>query len=474
MGKYSTNTANLPNNSPAPFTWSNNGFPSVLDNKETFLHFSAPKEGGKSQKNDFILASNRHFNLNLGNKLIEAGGEEFRRTQQVIANLLSCKKNVVVEIGKDNSARLHTTTDKCNSQHCAICNRIKSAKITNRVVKTLEDEENEELFDFKHFYFVTFTLKHNEETRNEIYLKELKDHLTKFYRSKIFTNNFLMTGAAKNAGLLSHFECTFTKNGFHIHNHALLVGDRLKMPIAEYEKELQKIWLKITGDSTGLRFDLVKVKDSLVEDKTMTYREKVIRSAVPEIIKYSTKAGAIAKMTDDDVSRYIDWIEYTKGLNFLNARGILRGLGITGAKSKYDEKAPEKEFKEDAKYIVTSTAKAKFNYDHRKSYIGDDKKKVFEDVFIKQIVGISYDITNLMHEVKSLLHMPLDDDLNRPAVRTNEYIIQRFLEEVGTIAPSTDDFPQEPKNLPEQLELDIYYSSNMKREDVTSWKSDYF
>lgn len=368
---------------------------SVLDNRETFLYFSSSDRGSYNQKKSYLRTYQRHRNLSLANRFIQAGYRNIPDIDTLIGRLLNCSKNVIVEKNKDGNGSIFQTSKFCRSNHCAICNAQKSAKLSNRLVSALCAQENQDLFQNKHFYFLTLTIRHTKEIRNYNYLKEFREYQKKLFDSKLVEDHFLMKRKGKNSGMLSHIECTMTNNGYHIHSHCIIIGNRLEVQANKFQKQLQQKWKKITGDSDQVRFDLIKKPPPPTTTEEEVNQFDFLLSAVKEIFKYSTKTGAIVKMNSTDLDLYKNWIVETKGKNFINASGILRGLKLTGSKSPYDMPAPPRETEENANYYLTRTANIKFNHEVKKDLSTKKRREILSEVFIQALDDYRTEVTKL-------------------------------------------------------------------------------
>ena len=331
---------------------------SVLDNKETFVQFCASTQGSKSAKDAFIKVSHRHRNLTLSNWLEESEKKEEIQVNKTIRRLRFCSSvSTIVESNTD--VEIFQTSKSCKSSHCSICLRQRSAKISKRIISALSADENQKLFDGKYFYFLTLTVKHDEETRQGIYLKEFKTYTQKLYRSKLWKSYFPYSNKSRQSGWITAYEVTLSeKGGYHIHAHTLICAPKLKIKVNHLQKELSAKWQKLTTDSFMIRLDLLNLKSS--ELRSDDANKKEVYAAVQELIKYGTKAGSFKNWDKEKSDLYADWIIKTKGANFINASGLFRGLELTGLKSKFDEKQ-EQQPVPDGKIFIGKTSQLKFN-----------------------------------------------------------------------------------------------------------------
>jgi len=380
-------------------------FTSVLDTKETLSHFSTEKCGHSSQIRDFTTAHYRYRNLFTAHILENSDHWNEDAILKAIKRLRFCKSTGTIEVNEKNQATIHKSGLTCKSAHCSICNRAKSNKLAMRFVEAYSDVDNKELFQDKHFYFLTLTVKHNEVVRKDIYLKEFNDYCNKLFRSKIWRTSFNVDQKKNQAGWIHCRECTFTKNGYHIHAHIIVCSSKIKSKAKELENELRNKWKKITKDSTGVRLDLLKRLYKFdKQGKRMIDNGQLIRT-VKELFKYGTKIGKIHSEDTERINMFAKWIIKTKGQNFVNASGLFRKLGITGATSKYDKKIERKEKKENCTYHFGPISKIKFLV----SPVGDipknEKKEVLDlacisaiDDHFKEVTDI-YDLMQDYHRV---------------------------------------------------------------------------
>lgn len=372
--------------------------PSVLDTKETFLHFSQKSKGSKDQKNHFFKAHYRYRNLYTAHLLELSKFVDHDQVNRTIRNLRYCRSIAIVEKKKDNTAAINSTSKTCKNPHCALCARARSTKLALRLISAITDQENSNLLNEKYFYFLTLTVQHNETNRNEIYLKEFNQYCNKLFRSKTFANAFEISKETKSAGWIKCTECTFSKTGFHIHAHIIICSNKLKQKVNYVQNSLKTTWKKITKDSDQIRLDLIKdLKTNRIKNQIKIDQKKVI-AAVKELFKYGTKTGKIHSKDIFKIDNLAKWIIATKGQNFVNASGLFRGLNLTGSKSKYDTKYQPEEQNLDSKYFAGQLSKILFNIPTNKNYNKDDRLKYLENVNITAITSEFSDITSFYDE----------------------------------------------------------------------------
>lgn len=448
---------------------------SVLDNKETLLQFSSSVAGSKEAKSAFVKVAHRHRNLTLANWLDESDKFEDVTVNKTVRRLRFCSSVSTIKETPQN-LELVQSSKSCKSSHCTICLRQRSAKISKRIIAALTDEKNKELFKNKHFYFLTLTVKHDEETRNGIYLKQFKGYTQKLYRSKIWKNYF-----PKGSGWITAYEVTLSENGgYHIHAHILICSPKIRIKANLLQAELSLKWQKITTDSYMIRFDLLNLKSQLMsnidESKIKDAKalqqlrdqqaeaQKEVYSAVQELIKYGTKAGSFKNWDKGKSNLYADWIVQTKGANFINCSGIFRGLQLTGLKSQYDEKKERLGFDE-GKYFIGKTSQLKFNRSTKITH-PDHRKKALEKVRIIQGEGY-LDITPIIEEMDEygiigLTEHEIKEHLNGWVNHAKKQVENQPLE--------IEPLPElEPYQEPQLFEPDIHQMPKLTESQLKNW-----
>jgi hypothetical protein len=327
-----------------------------LDTKETLRQFSfgmSQNVGTKEVKKAHGLSKQRLQNLTIADILETSTFKENPEIKKTISYLRWCSKDILLRSDFTDTIDVFGKSKNCKNPNCGICRRARSAKIAARVESAMTDPKNEGIFGEGEIYFLTLTVKTDEVTRTHNYLKEFKDYLKKFYRTKWFKKNV--------KGGLTSVENVIT-NKYHIHSHSLILCNDLEDYKAD-EQEIKKEWNKITGDSFIVKL-LPVVND--------------IRGAIMEVVKYSTKSPNIKGKYKDFPDLLAKWIIETKGQNFINALGVFRGLELTGNKSKYDEKFPAKFFTEQDIGVLTKTKKLNFNWSAA-AHIPKVKKQAFSE-----------------------------------------------------------------------------------------------
>lgn len=366
--------------------------PSVLDNKATFLQFLPRDKGTGDQRNAWFTSLYRYFNLRLASALESTSLGDEESITNVIRALRWCSSVSLVSVDRSN-ANIIGTSKKCRNKFCYLCNRAKSKKLSTRLIKAI----TEDLADYNdhHFYFLTLTLKHDEHTRNYDYLSELKDYQSKLFRSKIWLEIF-----GSDHGIIQAFENSMVK-GMHIHSHNMIFAPRLVIPAKLAQQKIRDKWLKLTKDSMVIRFDLIgKGIEDLDSEK--------MRKSVMELFKYSTKMSFKKRDSIYANERLAEWVLSSKSKNFTNARGLFRGLQLTGHKSRLDEKMEPKVLDVSIKHYFEKTSKIRFNHSTRKEYTAETRRKVLDDVFIQSIRD-NWDCSAMVEDVQHLLNFGIDE-----------------------------------------------------------------
>lgn len=330
-------------------------FGSLLDTKEITSHFSVQQKHRneyRTPKNTFIRANSRYYNLQLADKLQTFYDNcDKPKHQKILTTIKSlrccCSASVVEQVNNDTNVLLSSHT--CKSRSCAICSRERSQKYASRIDSLLKDETKSHLFEGKAFYFLTLPLFHTKDgTRSGVYLKDLKNYVTKLFRRKEIKNII-----GEESGRITCYECTFSEErGYNIHAHILIVCDKLKTPAKDVQKTVSDNWRKVTKDSYIVDFRLLKGQ-KLENGQTCYF------SAIKEVVKYSAKIGNVSKMNDVEVAMYVDWIEQTHNSRFFTTQGLLYGLNL----AQYDKKKSQtRDFEklDDGKYKVVRTMDLSF------------------------------------------------------------------------------------------------------------------
>lgn len=338
---------------------------SSLETKETLLHFSKTKNEQDPPKNlhyrGFIQALYYQANYSVSNALQASPYASHIEVNKAVRNLRFCCTMSLVEVGETNS--VVAGSFKCRNKFCHICNRARAMKYGSRLKLLLETEFLNQ--DYK-FYFVTITM--NSRNRKDDYLKELKSKQAKLIRSKVWSNIF---GEKKEVGMICSYENVIKKNRYHIHSHNLVMCKGLKMGAKKAHGLIRDKWMKLTGDSYIVHLKLLSSDDYV--------------KSIAELFKYSTKLGNLNKFTSKQVEMLSKWVISSKGMNFTNARGLLRGHELTSCKSKLDDNDRESIFNSMNDYLLAKTNSLRFNRSTTRQYSPDDRKEIKENVKLVDI-----------------------------------------------------------------------------------------
>ena len=200
------------------------------------------------------------------------------------ASLTFCNRRVIVE--KKGNEYLQAGAWYCGKKYCAYCSNRKRRKILNRFIDFFKSEKGKDLLKNYDLALLTLTLKHNKkDTRTEPYYKELSTHFA----------NGMKYGAFKKyiSGGFYNTEHTYsTRNGHHIHRHALILVPR-KFDILEnfltIQKELQTQWKKRTGGSFQIDLRPLGYDELTETTPSRTMVQKNINLHMLEVTKYITK-----------------------------------------------------------------------------------------------------------------------------------------------------------------------------------------
>lgn len=392
---------------------------SVLDNKETLLHFSHDSSQIAKHKSDFLKSHYRHLNLQLCDILHNTSQSSNEHIEKTIRRLSWCSSVGLVEEQESGAAHIVKSSKTCKHPFCHICNRRKSARLVQRLLQAVQDPDLSTLFQNKHYYFLTLTVKHNRETRNYNYLSEFKTYQAKLFRSKLWKSHFPYHKSNKQSGWISSIENVIKPESYHIHSHVLIVAPRLTTSISEVQAELQAKWFKITGDSTRLQLDLVREKSKVTETGDSSEVNSHILGAVREIFKYTTKTTTYDKMDSATAELLAQWMIDTKGKNFINAFGMLRGLQLTALKSKWDTKGELFEPHHDRHYHYDITSSILYNHNHKSNYSTAKRREVLPEVYIRSLSQYSIKVSSVIVEVLEQCDVGRTDD--------------QFIEQIGQI-----------------------------------------
>ena len=293
-------------------------------------------------------------------------------------------------------------------------------------------------------------MKHDEKTRQGVYIDELKKNVKQFFRSKLFKSHFPYHSKNPESGWITAYETTLSKTGgYHIHTHILLCGNPIKIPVNKLQKQISANWKKITKDSFVVDLQLIKIKDvnpDTGKEEIISNGKQGVYKTVRELVKYGTKAGKIRDWDFDKADLYSDWILSTRGKNFINCSGLFRKLQLTGMKSRYDDKPNYGELflKENEKILIGKMSQLRFN----KYTIQKEKHEheILKKVRIKTAVDFE-NITDSWGEFLKAFDRNLQEDeihyfLNKWIAEEKENLKQEF-----DYRPSEDERKRQIKKL---------------------------
>jgi hypothetical protein len=387
--KDNFNTDNTPGQAP---------FSSVLDNIGTFRHFSRSTPTNQADKKDFYTLYYRRQNLRLVQKLqcCKLGSEE--TIKKVTKQMLCCSSHSEVKEFEGNEAHITKTSKKCKSRYCLICSRIESNKNTMKFFNKATSEEHADFFQDRRFYFLTLTLKHNADIRNDNYLKELRSYISKLTRSKLFRDTFIQSKDKNNFGAIQSIEMTMNADSYHIHSHILICCHPLKNEVSKIETDLKNLWLKITGDSHQVRLDLIKWNPAVIEETEIEVTNDKLISVVSEVFKYVVKSESLSKMKGDQVDKMAQWIIDTKGKNFINALGYFRKLNLIRREKKEIIEETNKITPPVTSAAITKTIHIEGNAKLHKPLSKQLRRDILNYFKIVAIVDIHHDVTDIQDQ----------------------------------------------------------------------------
>ena len=384
---------------------------SVLDNIGTFRQFCDTSATNFRHKKDFYTLYYRRKNLLLKHKLENTSQKSNDIIQKVCKNLACCSSLSEVKNYEDTEVHISKTSKKCKSRYCLICSRIESNKNTMKFIDKATSEEHAPFFQPRYFYFLTLTVRHNEETRQGNYLKDFRKNILQLTRSKIYKDTFIQSKDKNNYGAIQSIEMTISKDTYHIHSHSLICSLPIKEKINTLQENLRSAWSKITGDSDQIRIDLIKYNpEDNHDDPEDNGTESLIRSA-SEVFKYVVKSSSLNALKPDQMEMLADWMIATKGKNFINALGYFRKLGIVRRvkKDETGESAPnENPIKE---VLLTKTININSNANLNLNYSKSARQQVLKYFKITAITDLFTDVTEIQDQVKDILKSFKNDEI---------------------------------------------------------------
>lgn len=357
---------------------------SSVHNIETLRQFCTSESPTKTtSKKDFVKVNQRWRNIQFAKMLERSSYSDNTFIQKNAKNLLCCQSMAMVGQNADGY-EIMEQSKRCRNKLCPSCSKVRANRMRHRFWDYLESSEGKEWSKDKKSYMITLTLKHDESTRKGVYLKELKGYITRLIRSKFWKDNF------KNAGWFTNYEMTYGKNGLHIHSHILIMADTVANKAKTIQNDLSKKWLKLTKDSSIVRFDLC--------GKKRNGSKSAVAEAM-EIFKYTVKGNSNTKV-QYECDYLAEWLIATKGANMITASGHFRGLGITSAVSQGETSHEQKEPKEYDHVFVGKTKDIRFEKSAKCSYstrkVKDYSKEPISDVSkLKEVTGYEFECRDL-------------------------------------------------------------------------------
>lgn len=189
----------------------------------------------------------------------------------------------------------------------------------------------------------------------------------------------------------------------------MVCTNRIKDKIVNIESELRNQWFKITGDSDQVKLDLIKQKKTKTETNNPEDPNQHIIDATQELMKYSLKTGDYYKLSDEHTELLANWIEDTKGKNFINAFGILRKLQITARKCKYDTVGEAYIPDSSERQFVDRLSKLKIESKIKEATNEIEKKRAINESYISQLSEDSQEVTQIAMDIQDWLEVTHND-----------------------------------------------------------------
>jgi hypothetical protein len=265
-----------PEKQVASFPGGSSAGPGFLHKREAGTRFTDPKSLKFFSSKWFKKKQNRDQVREIFRGVKETtGSRDFEYSRELIkggASLRYCNNVFLVKQVPGGLAPV--TAWNCGRKYCAICSQKKRKKLLFRYIEFFESTSGQILLDSYDLALFTVTLKHNAENlRTEPYYQELAEHW----------RNGIKYGAFKKylAGGFYNTEHTFTKNGHHIHRHALVLIPKefnLEEDHKKIQEELRSQWKQRTGGSFQI-------------DLTPFRQDRTLKENLLEVTKYITKRG---------------------------------------------------------------------------------------------------------------------------------------------------------------------------------------
>lgn len=379
---------------------------SVLDNKETFVQF--PTKNNVSNVRDFTTVYQRIQNLKISKMLSESYISDSDSIRRTMKSLNCCSSIALVGNTEENNKVIKRISKRCRHQLCSSCGRVRANLMRHRLMAWFETDDGKNWLKGKKAYFITLTLRHNDEIRNYVYLNELKGYVRKLILSKVFKKYFPYSKKEGGSGWFVNYEMTQGQNGLHIHSHVLVIADTVSTKVSEVQTQLQEKWVKLSKDSFGVRVDLAGKKKS-INSNSATHN---LVSEVLEIFKYSVKGSTKFTNNQKAKNELANWVRDTKGKNLITAGGYFRGLGITASKPKKEDIGDDfSERQSTSKSIaIGRTSQIKFNISAARYYTSKYLSTKLDHVFISSLSLDFIELEGIETEVDFLLKLGFNDD----------------------------------------------------------------
>lgn len=152
--------------------------------------------------------------------------------------------------------------------------------------------------EYKHWYHITLTIKHSPTDSLPFLMDKLwkaKEKLAQRFRNSKRGNHKNKSFMHNFEGMISSVEITHGKNGWHPHIHMLVCGEKevsteySKALWTESNRELQKEWYSLTGDSYSVGIRKIDVNKGNFSRKwigeVFKYAVKFSKLSVPQLIE---------------------------------------------------------------------------------------------------------------------------------------------------------------------------------------------
>lgn len=389
-------------------------FGSVVHNKETFVQFPIKSNGSNTR--DFVTVYQRIQNLKISKMLEESDFSSNAVVQKTMKSLNCCRSISLIGNNGNNEKVIKRTSKRCRNHLCGSCGKVRANLMRHRLISYFNSDDGGLWLSDKKAYFITLTLKHNDKTRNYVYLDELKGYVRKLVLSKVFKKIFPFSKKDGGSGWFINYEMTQGVNGLHIHSHILIVSSPIVGRVSNIQKELQDKWLKLTKDSLGLRLDLAGKKNK--KSSCNSCKTVGLISEVLEIFKYSVKGSTKLKNNQKAKNDLASWVIGTKGKNLITAGGHFRGLGITSSRTLVSDLPKDffdgnssKDFNKDCSSIAMGrTSGIRFNISSSRYYSDKYLKNQINDVFITSFSSDFIPFYGISEDVDFILKLGFSDD----------------------------------------------------------------